>query len=94
MRRVECFSNQLDIPAISNAVKPRKKAFKQGLKILDISNNEVALIGDQIFTDILGGNRMGFQTILVDPLNKEEFFTTKLMRLLEKLVIKRGMYHG
>ena len=92
-KRVEYFSNQLDIPAIGTAVKPRKKAFQQALKILGLRKEKVAVIGDQVFTDVLGGNRMGFTTILVDPLKEEEFFTTKIMRLLEKLVIKRGMYH-
>ncbi len=92
-KRVEYFRNQLDIPAIGNAVKPRKKAYIKSLNILDLKRNEIAVIGDQVFTDVLGGNRMGFMTILVDPLNKNEFFTTRLMRLLEKFVIKRGMYH-
>mgnify|MGYP001132778521 FL=1 len=92
-KRVEYFSNQLDIPAIGTAVKPRKKAFRQALKILGLRKEKVAVIGDQVFTDVLGGNRMGFTTILVDPLKEEEFITTKIMRLLEKLVIKRGMYH-
>ena len=92
-KRVEYFSNQLDIPAIGKAVKPRKKAFRKALNILDVQKDKIAVIGDQIFTDVLGGNRMGFTTILVDPLNKQEFITTKIMRFLEKLVIKRGMYH-
>lgn len=92
-KRVEYFSNQLDIPAIGKAVKPRKKAFKQALKILDLKRSEIAVIGDQIFTDILGGNRMGFTTILVDPIVENEFITTKIMRYFERLVIKRGMYH-
>jgi len=92
-KRVEYFSNQLDIPAIGTAVKPRKKAFKKALNILDVKKDKIAVIGDQIFTDVLGGNRMGFTTILVDPLNENEFITTKIMRFLERLVIKRGMYH-
>ncbi|MFO7814771.1 MAG: YqeG family HAD IIIA-type phosphatase [Halanaerobiales bacterium] len=92
-KRVEYFSNQLDIPAIGTAVKPRKKAFRKALKILDLRKDKIAVIGDQIFTDVLGGNRMGFKTILVDPLNEKEFITTKIMRFLEKIVIKRGMYH-
>jgi HAD superfamily phosphatase (TIGR01668 family) len=92
-KRVEYFSNQLDIPAIGNAVKPRKKAYIKSLKILDLKRDKIAVIGDQVFTDVLGGNRMGFMTILVDPLNKNEFITTRLMRLFEKFVINRGMYH-
>ncbi|MCF8002236.1 MAG: YqeG family HAD IIIA-type phosphatase [Halanaerobiales bacterium] len=92
-KRVEYFSNQLDIPAIGTAVKPRKKAFRKALKILGLKKEKVAVIGDQIFTDVLGGNRMGFMTILVDPLNKDEFITTKIMRFIEKIVFNRGMYH-
>ena len=92
-KRVEYFSNQLDIPAIGTAVKPRKKAFRKALKILGLRKEKVAVIGDQIFTDVLGGNRMGFMTILVDPLNEDEFITTKIMRFIEKIVFNRGMYH-
>lgn len=92
-KRVEYFSNQLDIPAIGTAVKPRKKAFKKALKILGLRKEKIAVVGDQIFTDVLGGNRMGFMTILVDPLNKNEFITTKIMRFIEKIVFNRGMYH-
>lgn len=92
-KRVEYFSNQLDIPAIGTAVKPRKKAFKKALKILGLKKEKVAVIGDQIFTDVLGGNRMEFMTILVDPLEENEFITTKIMRFIEKIVFKRGMYH-
>jgi HAD superfamily phosphatase (TIGR01668 family) len=92
-KRVEYFSNQLDIPAIGTAVKPRKKAFRKALKILGLKKDKVAVVGDQIFTDVLGGNRMGFMTILVDPLNEDEFITTKIMRFIGKIVFNRGMYY-
>lgn len=87
--RVNFFSRRLSLPAVGQAVKPAKRAFKLAKAKLDLRTHEIAVIGDQIFTDILGGNRMGFMTILVDPLSKKEFFTTKIMRLLEKLVFKR-----
>lgn len=87
--RVKSFSQKLDIPAVGLAIKPSKKAFRVAKKILELDNREIAVVGDQIFTDVFGGNRMGFKTILVDPMSKREFFTTKIIRLLEKLVFKR-----
>src|SRR2546428_8648636 len=45
-----------------------------------------ALIGDQVFTDILGGNLLGVRTILVEPLSEQEFPTTRLVRRLERLI--------
>ena len=48
-----------------------------------------ALIGDQVFTDILGGNLLGVRTILVEPLSEQEFPTTRLIRRLERLIRAR-----
>lgn len=87
-KRVNYFSEELDIPAIGQAIKPYSRAYKSAVEILDIDQHEIAVIGDQMFTDILGGNRMGFKTILVDPVAENEFLTTKILRLLEKIVFK------
>lgn len=89
-RRVSFFSEELEVPAIGQAVKPTRKAFKLAKDKLGLNSSEIAMIGDQIFTDILGGNRMGFKTILVDPMSEEELFSTKIIRKLEKLVFERS----
>ena len=52
------------------------------------SAEETAVIGDQVFTDILGGNRMGLFTILVVPINKREFIGTRVMRKFEIMVLR------
>jgi len=87
--RVMSASTSLGIPAISNAVKPRTKALRKALELLDVNKHETALIGDQVFTDVLGGNRLGLYTILVAPLAKKEFIGTKINRFLERLILKR-----
>ncbi len=87
-RRVDYFSDELDIPAIGQAIKPCRGAYRSAVDILDFSYSEIAVIGDQVFTDILGGNRMGFKTILVDPITENEFFVTRFLRLVEKVVFK------
>ncbi len=73
-----------NLPYVAAAFKPRKKPFQQALQLLNLENNEVMVIGDQLFTDILGGNRINCYTILVNPLEEKEFIGTKLMRMLEK----------
>ncbi len=91
--RVKQFRDHLNLPAISLAVKPTKRAFLKATRdILQLEKHRVAVIGDQIFTDVLGGNRLNLVTVLVDPLEKKELLFTKLMRLVEKMVITRYDY--
>ena len=87
--RVYNFAEKAGLPAVANANKPRRKAFKQALEKIELPPEKVAVIGDQIFTDVLGGNRMGMFTILVVPIDKKEFIGTKLLRLLERFILKK-----
>jgi len=87
--RVSLIADELGIPSISKAGKPRRKAFRQALMILDSGRHETAVIGDQLFTDVLGGNRMGLLTIWVEPLSPKEFIGTRVMRLFERFIIRR-----
>ena len=93
--RVKFFSDLLNIPFVFRAIKPRKKAFVDALKILDTVPDKTVVIGDQVFTDVLGGNRMGFLTILVVPVDKREFYITILQRTMEKILLsgprKKGL---
>ena len=86
---------ELGIPAVWYAVKPRRRAFRRALHIMELTSQETAVIGDQIFTDVLGGNRLGLYTILVTPISEKEFIWTRLMRKLERFVLnylkKRNM---
>ncbi|BCV25140.1 YqeG family HAD IIIA-type phosphatase [Gelria sp. Kuro-4] len=86
--RVEVVARVLDVPAISKAGKPRSRAFRQAMAVLGTSAAETAVVGDQLFTDILGGNRLGLFTILVVPLSRREFVGTRLMRCLERSVLR------
>lgn len=87
--RVEVVANLLKIPYVSRAVKPRKSPFKKALSLLGTTPAETAVVGDQLFTDILGGNRMALYTIWTTPLSSTEFVSTKVVRHLERLVVKR-----
>lgn len=88
-KRTKEIADSFGVIFIAPAYKPSKYAYERVLSILGLKQEEVAVIGDQIFTDILGGNRMGCYTILVPPLFKREFIWTRFMRMLEKLVLDR-----
>lgn len=83
-------SGMEDLPTICRAVKPRKHSFRKAMKMLGAAPEETAVVGDQIFTDILGGNRLGLFTILVVPMPGKEYWATEMFnRRLEKLVLNR-----
>ncbi len=86
--RVKKLCEELDVPYIPRAVKPRLKGIKKALKILGLPQDQVVIIGDQIFTDIWAANKMGIRSILVKPVSKWEFVTTYLIRFLERGLIK------
>ncbi len=87
--RVEAFSRAVGVKSIANAAKPRRRGFSLAMHKMGTEPDTTAVIGDQVFTDILGGNRLGLYTILVRPLDDREFVTTRLIRRVEGLVVKR-----
>lgn len=87
--RVGRIAEALSVPAISKAVKPRKRPFRKALAILGAPPERTVVIGDQVFTDVLGGNRMELYTILIKPMSTTELKTTKMVRKVEKRVLSR-----
>lgn len=83
--RVAAVADVLEILYVYKAAKPTRKAFQKGIDTLKLKPEEVAVIGDQIFTDVLGGNIMGLKTILVTPIHEREFAGTKVLRFMETL---------
>lgn len=86
-QRVAVVAESLDIPFVFGATKPRRKAFRSGMELLGTGHKDTAVIGDQLFTDILGGNRLGLYTILVTPINDNEFIGTRFLRRMEKVLV-------
>ena len=82
-------SKKLDIEYISFAKKPFKGGFKKALKKLELASENVAAIGDQIFTDVIGANRCKIFSILVEPINEQDLWITKWKRPIEKRIVNR-----
>ncbi|HEY4549307.1 MAG TPA: YqeG family HAD IIIA-type phosphatase [Bacillus sp. (in: firmicutes)] len=93
--RVKSFSDPLDIAFIFRAKKPLSLAFHRATKQMNIKKEETVVIGDQLLTDVLGGNRGGFHTILVVPVAQTDGMATKFNRMVERKILnwfrKKGM---
>lgn len=87
--KVEMVAKKLDIPYIYFGMKPLRNGFKKGKSILNLETENIAVVGDQIFTDIIGANRCKMFSILVKPINEKDIFITKIKRPLENLIIKK-----
>jgi len=85
--RVDGFCKGLGYPYIARAWKPFKKNLCAIQKELNLNSDEICLVGDQIFTDIYGGNRMGFYSVLVTAVGENETKLVALKRVFEKAVL-------
>lgn len=88
-QRVKVFSDELKIEGIGSACKPFRKKFEALMYSNDLDQSEVVIVGDQILTDIYGGNKVGITTIYVNPVGVKDFFVTKLNRRIESLILKK-----
>lgn len=84
--KVEKVANTLQIPYACFAKKPLKSGFLKVKKELKEKSENIAVVGDQIFTDIIGGNRCKMFSILVDPINEKDFWYTAWKRPLENKI--------
>ncbi len=88
-KRVKKYANILECDFIANAMKPLPIGYSKIRKKYNLKRSEMCMIGDQMLTDIYGGNRYHMFTILVDPLGTKDLKITSLNRLIEKKVLKK-----
>lgn len=86
--RVLDFAERVGVRAIGAARKPKRQAFEQALQLLGVSADETLMVGDQLFTDIRGGNRCGLYTILVLPISPVEWWGTRAVRRMERFALR------
>ena len=88
-KRVIRFNDKLRLYAVHRAMKPTTAAFRKACRMMDLENKNIAVVGDQIFTDVYGGNRAGMFTILVKPIDKREGRLVQFKRIFEKRILKQ-----
>ena len=93
--RLKQLAETMNIPFVDRVRKPHTGGFVRAMKAMGSNAGNTAVFGDQIFTDVLAGNRLGLHTILLrPPLSKEEFISTQLVRYVENGVIRKLRDNG
>ena len=88
--RLKALAARLGVGFVPSGGKPRRRGFYRALAALGTAAAETAVVGDQVMTDIWGGNRCGLLTILVEPISPIEFWGTRVLnRRLERLFLTR-----
>jgi uncharacterized protein len=90
MRRVSAFATPLNIEFVHQARKPSNAPFRRAMNLMDLEPQQTIVIGDQLMTDVLGGNRLGLFTVLVLPIAvADEGIGTRINRRIERFVKAR-----
>ena len=87
--KVSNMAKNLDVPFIYFSTKPLKRGLKKAVDILNEKNENIAEIGDQLFTDVIGANRMKMFSILTKPLSKEKTKLGEIKRKIEKIFLEK-----
>ena len=89
VQKVKKVAEKLKLKYLYFAHKPSKKGFRKAMQILELKPENIAVVGDQIFTDVYGGNRSKMFTILTKPIDTRDIWLTRLKRPFEKIVLKK-----
>ena len=89
IEKVSAVAKIIGVPYIFFGKKPLKAGFLRAKEILKLDNKNIAVVGDQIFTDIVGANRCNMFSILVKPIEEKDYLLTRIKRPIEKLIINK-----
>jgi HAD superfamily phosphatase (TIGR01668 family) len=88
--RISRIAEDLGVPFISGARKPSRRKVRQAVESMNIPVEQVAMVGDRLFTDVLVGNRLGMFTILVEPMvNPAQAARKSMTRSMEVWISQR-----
>jgi HAD superfamily phosphatase (TIGR01668 family) len=91
--RIKQLADELNIPFLAPAYKPFPSSCQRAMRMLYIDPQYTALIGDQVFTDVVAANLAGIRSILVTPLRpQEEPIFARVKRPFERLVLRFGTH--
>lgn len=86
--RVRPFAQALGLEFIADGAKPLKKGYQRCSQALGLPCEQLCMVGDQIFTDVLGGRRAGCRAVLVQPIQPEKMLFFRLKRALEAFAMR------
>ena len=70
--RIRAIAESIDVPYLAGALKPARRKLRQALAEMNFPSQDVAMVGDRLFTDVLSGNRLGMVTVWVEPIEDDD----------------------
>ena len=86
--KIERIGKVTGLAGVPKAYKPSYAQLDKALKMLGVTKAQAIMIGDQLCTDILGGNLSGVKTILVEPFDEKDWPGTKILRMIEWIFLR------
>jgi HAD superfamily phosphatase (TIGR01668 family) len=86
--RIAALAQPLQIPMVARAFKPLPHGCRRALDNLGLPPERAALVGDQVFADVLAGRLAGLYTVLVSPTSTVEPWFTRLKRPFERWLLR------
>lgn len=87
--RLQRLSERMGVPFMQGKFKPSRMMYRAALDRFGVAPEQAVMVGDQLFTDVLGANRAGIEAIWVKPMTSREFVGTRVNRIAERLVASR-----
>ncbi len=87
--RVGRICAELGVPGIPSALKPLPRGFLAALRVLGTSRAQTVVVGDQLFTDVLGAKLLGLHAILTEPIVARDWLGTRVLRMAERVLLGR-----
>ena len=87
--KIEKVASDLELKYIMSAKKPFRVGYIKVLRLLNLEPEECVAVGDQVFTDVIGANRMNINSVYVEPINKKEYWYTKWKRPIEEWILNK-----
>jgi HAD superfamily phosphatase (TIGR01668 family) len=97
-RRARTAAARLGLPIAQGRFKPSTSKLRDALRVLDVAPGRAAIVGDQLFTDILAGNRLGIRTVWTAPMTTREPIRVRVVRVIERwllgAMVRQGLVAG
>jgi HAD superfamily phosphatase (TIGR01668 family) len=88
-KTVFAHAEALGLPVVYRAMKPAPFAYRRALKKINAEKRGAVIIGDQLFTDVLGARLSGIDSILVEPRSNSDLWYTKIFRRIERILRRK-----
>ena len=78
---------ELELPIVAKALKPLPPGYLVALRDMHARARNTVVVGDQLFTDIMGAKVLGLRTYLVAPLGEVDLPYMAVLRNVERALV-------